>query len=116
MGDSFATKDDVKQTETTLQGEIGRVETSLQGEIGRVELSLRSEIGRVETSLQGKIDNVEIKLMDRIERVETTLLTEFHKYAQSSERRMLVTEVTTHTLTDRMAALETRVRELERKN
>jgi hypothetical protein len=56
-----------------------------------------------------------IELLARIEQVETTLLTEFHKYAQSSERRMLSTEVGTHTLSERMAAIETRVRELERK-
>jgi hypothetical protein len=38
-----------------------------------------------------------VELLARIEQVETTLLTEFHKYAQSSERRMLSTEVGTHT-------------------
>ena len=63
-----------------------------------------------------ELGEVKVELMDRIERVETTLLTEFHKYAQSSERRMLATEVSNHTLSDRVAALETRVRELERKN
>jgi len=61
------------------------------------------------------LGEVKTELLERIEKVETTLLTEFHKYAQASERRMLATEVVTHNLSERVAAIETRVRELERK-
>jgi hypothetical protein len=39
---------------------------------------------------------VETRLVERLETVETRLLTEFHKYAQASERRMLASEVVTH--------------------
>jgi hypothetical protein len=50
-----------------------------------------------------------------IEKVETSLLTAFYKYAEASERRMFATETLGHTLSDRVAAIETRMREWESK-
>jgi len=47
--------------------------------------------------------------------VETTLLKEFHKWAQITETRIRVNETLAFGLSDRMASLESRVRDLEQK-
>ena len=53
--------------------------------------------------------------MERLEKVETTLLKEFHKWAQITETRIRVNETLAFGLTERMASLESRVRDLEQK-
>jgi hypothetical protein len=57
----------------------------------------------------------ETSLKELIEKFETSLLTAFYKYADASERRMFATETLDHTLSDRVAAIETRMREWESK-
>jgi chromosome segregation ATPase len=74
----------------------------------------KSDIAEVKSDIaEVKGDIAETKAL--IEKTETSLLTAFHKYAQASERRMSVNETLAHTLSDRVAALETRMRELESK-
>jgi hypothetical protein len=68
-----------------------------------------------EVAMKSDLNALKAELLDRMEALETRLLTEFHKYAQAAESRTLVHEVTSHTLLQRMAAVETRVRELEKK-
>ena len=57
----------------------------------------------------------ETRLLERLEKVETTLLKEFHKWAQITETRIRVNEMLAFGLSDRMASLESRVRDLEQK-
>ena len=57
----------------------------------------------------------ETRLWERLEKVETTLLKEFHKWAQITETRIRVNETVVFCLSDRMASLESRVRDLEQK-
>jgi hypothetical protein len=79
------------------------------------EYVTKSDLTEAEARLDQRIDSTRLELLERLEKVETTLLTEFHKYAQSSERRISLTEQTNHSLADRLGAVETRVRELEKK-
>jgi hypothetical protein len=65
---------------------------------------------------KGDIAEVKELMQGLIEKTETSLLTAFYKYAEASERRMFATETVTHTLSDRVAAIETRMREWERKH
>jgi hypothetical protein len=58
---------------------------------------------------------LETRLLERLEKVETTLLKEFHKWAQITETRIRVNETLAFGLSDRMASLESRVRDLEQK-
>ena len=71
--------------------------------------------GVTKEALETALTATTLTLLERIERAETRLLTEFHKYARAAEQRTLVHEVASHTLLERMAAIETRVRELEAK-
>jgi hypothetical protein len=61
------------------------------------------------------IQQPETRLLERLEKVETTLLKEFHKWAQITETRIRVSETVVFGLSDRMASLESRVRDLEQK-
>jgi hypothetical protein len=61
------------------------------------------------------IQQAETRLLERLEKVETTLLKEFHKWAQITETRIRVSETVVFGLSDRMASLESRVRDLEQK-
>jgi predicted component of type VI protein secretion system len=72
-------------------------------------------IAASETRLIERMEGLAERMEGLTERVETRLLTEFHKYAQAAESRMHLYEVQSHSLVERMAAIETRVRELERR-
>ncbi len=61
------------------------------------------------------VQQSETRLLERLEKVETTLLKEFHKWAQITETRIRVNETLAFGLTERMASLESRVRDLEQK-
>ena len=61
------------------------------------------------------VQQAETRLLERLEKVETTLLKEFHKWAQITETRIRVNETVVFCLSDRMAFLESRVRDLEQK-
>jgi hypothetical protein len=65
--------------------------------------------------LSQAIQQSETHLLERLEKVETTLLKEFHKWAQITETRIRVNETLAFGLSDRMASLESRVRDLEQK-
>ena len=61
------------------------------------------------------VQQAETRLLERLEKVETTLLKEFHKWPQTTETRIRVNETVVFGLSDRMASLESRVRDLEQK-
>ncbi len=66
-----------------------------------------------EFATKADLVEVETRVLGRLEKVETTLLKEFHKWAQIAEMRIRTTEVLGFGLSDRMASLESRVRNLE---
>ncbi len=65
--------------------------------------------------LAQEIQQSETRLLERLEKVETTLLKEFHKWAQITETRIRVNETLSFGPNERMASLESRVRDLEQK-
>ena len=94
---NFATKGDIAEVKELIQ----KSETSVLTEV-------KEQIQKSETSVLTEVKEL-------IEKTETSLLTAFYKYAEASERRMFATETVTHTLSDRVAAIETRMREWESK-
>jgi hypothetical protein len=68
-----------------------------------------------EFATKADLTDVKTELLERLEKVETTLLKEFHKWAQITETRIRVNETLAFGLTERMASLESRVRDLEQK-
>lgn len=68
-----------------------------------------------ELATKADLADVKTELLERLEKVETTLLKEFHKWAQITETRIRVNETLSFGLSDRMASLESRVRDLEQK-
>ncbi len=68
-----------------------------------------------ELATKADLADVKTELLERLENVETTLLKEFHKWAQITETRIRVNEMLAFGLSDRMASLESRVRDLEQK-
>jgi hypothetical protein len=68
-----------------------------------------------EFATKADLTDVKTELLERLEKVETTLLKEFHKSPQITETRIRVNEMLAFGLSDRMASLESRVRDLEQK-
>jgi hypothetical protein len=68
-----------------------------------------------ELATKADLTDVKTELLERMEKVETTLLKEFHKWAQITETRIRVNETLAFGLNERMASLESRVRDLEQK-
>jgi len=65
--------------------------------------------------LKTEVANLRVEVLERLEKLETRLLTEFHNHARATESRMHAYEVKSASLALRLAAIETRVRELESK-
>ena len=61
------------------------------------------------------LEQVRIELLERIEKVETNLLTAFRNWSRGLETRHKVHDILVHSYDDRIAALEERVGELERR-
>ena len=62
-----------------------------------------------------RIEALELRMLERLEKSETSLLKEFRKWALITESRLRVNEVGTGGLTERMAALESRMADLEQR-
>jgi hypothetical protein len=82
------------------------------------DYATKTGVAAVKTDVAGvktEVANLRVDMLERLEQVETRLLTEFHKYARATESRMHVYEVQSASVAERLAAIETRVRELESK-
>jgi hypothetical protein len=65
--------------------------------------------------VRGELQDVRTELLERIEKVETTLLREFRKWAVSFESRFRANEVLIGGFSERLASLEERVSDIERR-
>jgi hypothetical protein len=65
--------------------------------------------------LANALDDLKTELLERIEKVETTLLREFRKWAVSFESRFRANEALVTGFSERMAGLEERVTDIERR-
>jgi uncharacterized protein involved in exopolysaccharide biosynthesis len=99
MNTDYATKSDVAE----VKAEVAEV----KAEVAEV----KAEVAEV----KAEVAHLGVEMLERLEQVETRLLTEFHKYARATESRMHVYEVQSASVAERLAAIETRVRELESK-
>jgi hypothetical protein len=82
------------------------------------DYATKTGVAAVKTDVAGvktEVANLRVDMLERLEQVENRLLTEFHKYARATESRMHVYEVQSASVAERLAAIETRVRELESK-
>ena len=64
---------------------------------------------------RGDLSDLETRLLERIEKTETTLLREFRKWAVSFESRFRANETLVTGFSERMAALEERMTDIERR-
>ena len=75
------------------------------------EPATKADVQEVRAELQ----DVRTELLERIEKVETTLLREFRKWAVSFESRFRANEVLIGGFSERLASLEERVSDIERR-
>ena len=62
------------------------------------------------------IQDLRIELLERLEKVETNLLTAFRNWSRGAEAHQKVNDILVRSYDDRLAALEERVGELERRH
>jgi hypothetical protein len=65
--------------------------------------------------LKGAIQDLRTELLERLEKVETNLLTAFRNWSRGAEAHQRVNDILVRSYDDRIAALEERVGELERR-
>ena len=73
MGETLATKADLKETETALRGELGalradleKTESALRADLEKTEASLRADLEKTETSLRGEMRELEQRMTIRL--------------------------------------------------
>src|SRR5579863_1294876 len=98
-GDSRATKNDLAEFETKLEANFDK------------------KLAEMEANFDKKLTQTETRIVDRLTElvrdVETSMLTAFHGYGKGQASRMHVLEVADTSFSQRLAALEERVLNLE---
>jgi hypothetical protein len=69
----------------------------------------------VETAIKTAIDTAKDELLEAMRRIETKLLQAFYGYAKSNDGRVLEVEANEAVLRTRVATLESRLMEVERR-
>ena len=92
-----------------LQAMEGRMDAKLDGLGSRMDAKLEG----LESKIDAKLDCLEIRVKDHVEIVETRLLTEFWKWARTSDIKGRQSSNDIGTLTERMNAVEERLRDIE---
>jgi hypothetical protein len=79
----------------------------------------KGDLYDLEARLEGKLDAVEQRMLDAIKAIvhesETRLLTAFHGYANNNDKRIQEVESNETFLRGRIAVLESRITEVERR-
>ncbi len=103
-GGAPATKADLNRVEQKLGADLNRVEAKLGADLNRVEEQLRSEF-------QHGFDH----LAEAIHDSETRLLKAFYTFAESNQQRLTQVESNTTAVISRLATLESRITEVEKR-
>ena len=112
--------DDDSVTHRVLKAELAEFKTELKTEL-RVEIkeALAESEARLEARFEGRMDVRDQRLLDRIQEMnremETHMLKAFYSYAEGNDQRIKGTEIATAGISGRVASLETRVLEIEKR-
>jgi uncharacterized protein YceH (UPF0502 family) len=94
-----------------------------KGDLAQMKVELkadfRAEMKDLESRLEGKQDALEQRLVDRISEsardMETRILQAFYSFAESNQTRLTATEREAAAMKDRLASVESRITELEKR-
>ena len=79
----------------------------------------KADLAELEARLEARIVEVEARIVDRltetIRDTQTELLKAFYNYAQTSDERIASTEAETASVKKRLAILESRIKEVEKR-
>jgi|SRR5579859_6316215 hypothetical protein len=107
-GNEPATKSDI----LALKSDILALES-------RMESRMDAKLSALESRFDGKLDTLEQRMLDRmgglIHDSETRLLQAFYSFAETNQKRLGQFEATGILLLSRVATLETRVMEVEKR-
>jgi len=105
-------------TDERLPATEARMHEQLAATEVRVRQYTDERLAATEARMHEQLAATEVRVQhytdERLENTETKLLTAFHNWAQTYEIRVRGTVATVRDFDDRLAALETRVSELER--
>jgi hypothetical protein len=71
--------------------------------------------GQLRTELTGRMQQMEDRLMEGMRDIQTEMLKGFYNYAQSADLRMKDNETVTHGMRERLAVVESRLMEIEKR-
>jgi DNA anti-recombination protein RmuC len=103
-GDEPATRADLQQLEAKLSADLNRLEAKLSADLNQQGEQLRSEFHH-------GFDH----LAEAIHDSETRLLKAFYTFAESNQQRLTQVEGNTTAVIARLATLETRITEVEKR-
>jgi hypothetical protein len=115
---ALATKADLAETEAELKADLAETKAELKA----TKAELKADLTALETRLNERHDMLRSEmqhmndtLIERISDVETKVLQAFYTFAQSNQQRFMQVEGNTNALGSRVAALETRLLEVEKR-
>jgi hypothetical protein len=110
-----ATKRDLAELETRLSERITNLDNCVSERIADVETRLSERITNLDNRLSERIADVEIRLSERITSAETNILKAIFNLAESFDKRTTAIEKGHSMLVERLAVIETRLLEVEKK-
>ena len=88
---------------------------TLRSEMHEQSTALRTEMHEQSAMLRSEMQHMYDDLKEAIRDVQTEMLKAFYNYAQTNELRQRDVEAASHSTKDRLAVLESRVTEIERR-
>ena len=118
-GNEPATKADLNQLGEKLGADLNRLEEKLGADLNQVRDQLRSEfqhgLNQLGDQLRSEFQHGFDHLSESIHDSETRLLKAFYTFAESNQQRLSQVEGNTTAVIARLATLETRITEVEKR-
>ena len=106
-----ATKGDIEDLRSEMKEQIATVRSEMQESAAM----LRSEMQESAAMLRSEMQHIQDELVERISDAETRLLDAFYSFAKTNQARQSAMDQETAALKERLAILEGRVTDVERR-
>lgn len=109
--DRPATKKDLNELRTELNGNMAQLRTELNGNMDQLRTELNGDMAQLRTQLNGNMDRLREDLVEQMRDMQTEVLRAFHGWASPIEIRLRALP----NMEERLVLLEERVSAIERR-
>jgi DNA anti-recombination protein RmuC len=109
--DRPATKKDLSELRTELNGNMDQLRTELNGNMAQLRIELNGNMDQLRTELNGNMGRLREELVEQMRDMQTEVLRAFHGWASPIEIRLRALP----NMEERLVLLEERVSAIERR-